>query len=213
MSQPGRAVSPHCWDTGHGTGCSLALGEQEAPVTSPALKASPSSNAICSWLGGEALWQRGDFVPAAFVPCQELCCPAHGVQPRLCAAGLWLIQQHWELLGGRLPAQAVPSSSTSTAALCRALGVVQGSTEGVWAVGTYRGCLCNVTVTLAALPADTLLGLSFTSSGQVFPLPSEEPGAFFHLPFPATDREELLWETLMLHWNLLYPVLTDQSAG
>lgn len=99
MSQPGRAVSSPCWDTGHSTGWSLGLGEQEAPVTSPAHKASPPSDAICSWPGGEALWQWGDFVPAAFVPCQELCCPARRVQLRLRAAGLWLIQQHWELLG------------------------------------------------------------------------------------------------------------------
>lgn len=163
-----------------------------------------------SWPGGEALWHWGDFVPAAFMPRQVLSCPARGVQLRLRAAGLWLIQQHWGCVlshtglpqqhqscgEGWLPARAVPilQPQPSTATQCRALGAVQGGTEGIWAMSTFQGMPLQCQ-TLAALPAHSLDSLS-PLQGKCFHCPEKGLG-FFYLPFPATDREEPSRETLM----------------
>lgn len=50
-------------------------GSGKPPVTGPIIEASSHRKAICSCSGGNVLWQRGDFVPDAFMLHQVVSCP------------------------------------------------------------------------------------------------------------------------------------------
>lgn len=148
-------LCPRCGDIGHGTGWSLGLGEQEAPVTRPALKASPYSDAICSWLGGEALWHWGDFVQPLL--CHVRCCPALHAGPAQAPCS-WALADSAALGQCAEPCRATPAAPELLGRMAACSGCAhppapapallpsslerfkgaQGSTEGIWAMGTLQ---------------------------------------------------------------------------
>lgn len=120
-----------------------------------------SSSGSCSWALADS---------AALGPCAE----AHRAAPA--APSCWK---------DGLPAWAVPILQHQPCCPVQGPRRGQGAQKafGPWA--RCRGCLCNTIVALAALPADTLLGLSFTSSGQVFSIALRRAWGIFPSPFPS----------------------------